>query len=98
MTCWGPGLVREAYADFVGEFEGMFHTGADGGAIEVISSEMEARELCSEFFECGKTCHMAEVVLRQRTRPDRDIRKDHLISNRKNGSDFAVDQRNQFRW
>ena len=74
----------------------MFDASADGWAGEVIAGEVEAGEGGAEFFEGGETRDVAEVVLRQGARPDGDIRKDRLISNREQRRDFAVDERGQF--
>ena len=91
-------LVGEGDADFVGDFEGVLYTGADGWAVEVVAGKVETGEVGAKLFNGGETSGVAEIVLGERARPDSNVRKDRLISNIEQWSNFAVNQSNHFLW
>ena len=91
-------LVGEGDADFVGDFEGVFDTSADGGAVEVVAREIETGEGGAKFFDGRETSGVAEIVLRESAGPDGDVGKNRLIANIEQWSNFAVNQSDHFLW
>ena len=81
---------------FVSDGAGLFDAGTDSGAAEVIAGQPEAWEARAKPGNCGQADGMTEIVLRKSARPNRDVGKDGSAFDGEQGSDFAVDEADEF--
>ena len=85
-------LLRRAVQDIVGEFARAVNHRADGGAVEVISSEGESGVSFLSLDEELRTAVMIEVVLRDGAGPDVHVSHDEVFREVQNAFEVAMDQ------
>jgi len=82
----------EVAAAFFGDHQGLIDAGADGGALQIIACQPETWKARATFCDCGQSVAVAEVVLRQGVRPNRDIGKYGIAFHGEDWGDLAVNE------
>src|SRR5215467_1577144 len=89
-------LISKARSYLFSYSKCLLYAGANGRTAQVIAGQKKSRKARQVLVEGSQPLSVAEVVLRQRTRPDGDVAECGRALDREQGSEFPMNEARKF--